>query len=338
VNDLKIGTQVGRVPAVAMPAVPHKQWRLALPIVLAAARSAGAAIVAPSFETFQHGLGSWRGVGFTWFPEPTEEPTLPVLSSSGYITMPQECSSEVSEVMRSCGGAVQGVREVRQPSGGAVTLNRQTDGTTFFSYGTWAEAPTVLGGLDGDEILGSAVGFGLSVSIAHSDQTRRRLLLAIVNGKLSACDVAIEALADAPLPASGAGLLAKRLQVVVEAKAWEGGATRLSLVGRPPAGGPWSNMRASWEEERATLEGNAPLLPTEATFLPGGCWARVVDLEGPDGGGLMVEVGSLSVEAGEVKTVSHAFVGSLERGFGLCSVTFGKVEATEGEESTAVPG
>lgn len=291
-------------------------------------------MIAPSFETFlQHGLGSWQGVGFTWFPEAPDEPSLPVAVAPGYITMPIECSSEVSEVMRSCGGAVQGVREVRQPSGGEVTLNRQAEGTTFFSYGTWAEAPAALGGADGDDILGSSRGFGVSVNIAHSDQTRRRLLLVIVDGKLAACDVAIEARPETPLPECGTGLLAKRLQVVVDANSWEGGATRLSLIGRPPAGGQWSNMRVKWEEQVAAVEGNTPLLPREATFLPGGCWARVEDGGSADGlgGGLLVEVGSLSVEAGEVKTVSHAFVGSKERGWDLSAVTFGKVEAAEDE-------
>jgi hypothetical protein len=306
----------------------------ALPILLLAAKGAGASMIPPSFDTFlQHGLGSWRGVGFTWYPEPPDDPSVPVAVAPGYITMPHECSSEVSEVMRSCGGAVQGVREARQPSGGEVTLNRQAEGTTFFSYGTWAEAPAALGGAYGDEILGSSLGFGVSVNIAHSDQTRRRLLLVIVDGKLSACDVAIEARPEVPLPECAAGLLAKRLQVVVDANSWEGGATRLRLVGTPPAGGPWSNMRARWEEEVTPVQGNTPLLPTDAAFLPGGCWARVVDREAADGlgGGLLVEVGSLSVEAGEVKTVSHAYVGSKESGWGLSNVMFNKVESVEGE-------
>ena len=48
----------------------------------------------------------------------------------GFITPPAVSSCEVSEVMRSCGGAVQGVSEERkQPMGGSVALNRQVDGS-----------------------------------------------------------------------------------------------------------------------------------------------------------------------------------------------------------------
>ena len=47
----------------------------------------------------------------------------------GFITPPAVSSCEVSEVMRSCGGAVQGVSEERQqPMSGSVALNRQVDG------------------------------------------------------------------------------------------------------------------------------------------------------------------------------------------------------------------
>ena len=48
----------------------------------------------------------------------------------GFITPPAVSSCEVSEVMRSCGGAVQGVSEERkQPMSGSVALNRQADGS-----------------------------------------------------------------------------------------------------------------------------------------------------------------------------------------------------------------
>ena len=53
----------------------------------------------------------------------------------GFITPPAVSSCEVSEVMRSCGGAVQGVSEERtQPMSGAVALNRQvSSGSTSSS-------------------------------------------------------------------------------------------------------------------------------------------------------------------------------------------------------------
>lgn len=63
-------------------------------------------------------------------PSQPDGRSLPIAVAPGHITPPAPCSSEVSEVMRSCGGAVQGVREVRQPGGGVVNLNRQVSSST----------------------------------------------------------------------------------------------------------------------------------------------------------------------------------------------------------------
>ena len=55
----------------------------------------------------------------------------------GFITPPAVSSCEVSEVMRSCGGAVQGVSEERtQPMSGAVALNRQVSSSSTSSSGS----------------------------------------------------------------------------------------------------------------------------------------------------------------------------------------------------------
>ena len=106
---------------------------------------------------------------------------MPLGVVEGFITPPAVSSCEVSEVMRSCGGAVQGVSEERkQPISGTVTLNRQVDGFTFFSDGSWAEAPASLG-----EGTGADFGaVGLQVCISHGDDSRRRLLLCIIEGAL----------------------------------------------------------------------------------------------------------------------------------------------------------
>jgi len=185
-------------------------------LLLGASGLATASMVAPSFDTFlQHGLGSWRGVGYTWTPEAPGGESLPLAVAPGYITVPAACSAEVSEVMRSCGGAVQGVKEARQPSGGEVSLNRQSEGTTFFSYGSWAEAPAALVGAGVEELMGAVNAFGISVNIAHNDRTRRRLLCVIVAGQLVACDVAIEGRPEDPVPECVETLLARRLQVVL---------------------------------------------------------------------------------------------------------------------------
>ena len=67
--------------------------------------------------------------------------------------------------------------------------------------------------------------------------------------------------------------------------------------------------------------------------MPGGCWARVVDADTPEGvdRGLLIEVGSLSLESGEVKTLTHSFMGSKQGGLSLASVVFSKVEAIDDE-------
>jgi len=44
------------------------------------------------------------------------------------------------------------------------------------------------------------------------------------------------------------------------------------------------------------------------------------------------QVGSLSVESGEVKTVTHAYAAAADGGLALASVVFGKVTAAGEEE------
>ena len=74
----------------------------------------------------------------------------------------------VDEVMRSCGGAVQGVRVDDGP-----LLNRQDDGFCFFDCGSWTQGPTKLtdGALNLDVGLvaqsGSRVRCTASVSARH---------------------------------------------------------------------------------------------------------------------------------------------------------------------------
>lgn len=262
-------------------------------------------MVVPSFESFlQRSTGAWRGAGYTWSPaEPSVGAAMPLGVVEGFITPPAVSSCEVSEVMRSCGGAVQGVSEERQqPMSGSVALNRQVDGFTYFSDGSWAEAPASLG-----EGTGADFGaVGLQVCIAHGDDSRRRLLLCIIEGELGfelvACDVHIEGRA-AP-SAEAETLLGGKLQVLVDVSAWEGGATSTELEGTPPEGAPWNNARTQWSSSSTTVAGGSPLLPKAATFLPGGCYVTVVKASD---GALQVEAGSCSAEASEVKSVRHSW-------------------------------
>lgn len=89
--------------------------------------------VAPNFEAFaRRATGHWQGARFTWTN--SEEPDAIALGvSEGYVTVPVQSSSQMEEVMRSCGGAVQGLREIREAQESqSVFLNRADDGFVFF--------------------------------------------------------------------------------------------------------------------------------------------------------------------------------------------------------------
>ena len=293
-------------------------------------------MVAPSFDTFlKHSLGEWRGASYTWQQSATDDQSslLPLGIAPGFVTAPTASSTTVAEVMRSCGGAVQGVEEQRrcQPADGNVVLNRQTDGTSFFSYGSYAVAPTLLSSPsdDNQDFLASTEAFGLSVCIAHADATRRRILLVVAGDEVPCADVAVEASAaatehpEAPANEVVGALLDRRLQCIVEASAWEGGADSLTLTGTPqPPNGPWLNARTRWTKSEAAIEGGASLVPPGGVYLPGGCWITV---DKDDNGAKTIEVGSVSAEAAEVKAIGHVFSGD----GALRSVYFRKTCARE---------
>lgn len=283
-----------------------------------------ALVAAPSFDSFfEKADGRWSGASYTWTPHEAKD-SRPLGVAPGYLTLPTESATEVKAVMRSCGGAVQGVQEDR--TCGSVTLNRQFDGTSFFSSGSWAQAPTALAGTEDADLLESMDGFGVSVCLSHGDRSRRRVLVVVAGGVLACCDVAIEVHEEAEdSTAVASALLSGRLQCVVEAQAWEGGASAETLDGTPPPGQPWINARTRWSTSEAPVEGDAPLIPSASegdqsiAYLPGGCWVRLSKVWTTAAGelepGLEVEVGSLAVEAAEVKAISHAFsaAGALSR-------------------------
>ena len=111
------------------------------------------AALAPSFDTFSAAAtGSWTGTQYEWPGD----------------TNGVACETVVDEVMRSCGGAVQGIRVGEGP-----LLNRQDDGFCFFDCGSWTQGPTKLtdGALSLDVGLvaqsGSRVRCTASVSARH---------------------------------------------------------------------------------------------------------------------------------------------------------------------------
>lgn len=87
---------------------------------------AHATALAPSFDKFSAAAtGSWSGTQYAW--------------TDGHASPGVACEAVVDEVMRSCGGAVQGVRV-----GDGPLLNRQDDGFCFFDCGSWTQGPTAL--------------------------------------------------------------------------------------------------------------------------------------------------------------------------------------------------
>ena len=67
--------------------------------------------VAPNFDTFlTQSLGKWTGASFSWQKTSGEPSIVPLGVAPGFVSVPTPCSTEVTERMRSCGGAVQGVQ------------------------------------------------------------------------------------------------------------------------------------------------------------------------------------------------------------------------------------
>ena len=145
--------------------------------------------LAPSFDTFSAAAtGSWTGTQYKWPGD-----------SDGVA-----CTAVVNEVMRSCGGAVQGVRV-----GDGPLLNRQDDGFCFFNCGSWTQGPTKIA----DGIV------HLNVGLVAQSGSRVRSTASISAGHVVDATVVVEEKAGATplakresLAATGAPWLAPRLK------------------------------------------------------------------------------------------------------------------------------
>ena len=145
--------------------------------------------LAPSFDTFSAAaVGSWTGTQYQWPGD----------------TNAVACESVVDEVMRSCGGAVQGVRV-----GDGPLLNRQDDGFCFFDCGSWTQGPTALADV-------AAFDVGLAT---HSRRVRCVVSVDVTARKAVEATVVVEEKAGAAplakresLTATGAPWLAPRLK------------------------------------------------------------------------------------------------------------------------------
>ena len=147
--------------------------------------------LAPSFDTFSvAATGSWTGTQYEWTPDGA--------------TNGVPCEVVVDEVMRSCGGAVQGVRVDDGP-----LLNRQDDGFCFFDCGSWTQGPTKIA----DGIV------HLDVGLVSQSGSRVRCTASVSAGHVVDATVVVEEKAGAAplakresLAATGAPWLAPRLK------------------------------------------------------------------------------------------------------------------------------
>ena len=149
--------------------------------------------LAPSFDTFSAAAtGSWHGTQYQW---PGDTNGVP-------------CTSVVDEVMRSCGGAVQGVRVDEGP-----LLNRQDDGFCFFDCGSWTQGPTKL--TDG--------ALSLDVGLVAQSGSRVRCMASISARHVVDATVVVEEKAGAAPLAKRESLAAEATTPPVDAVALPGG-------------------------------------------------------------------------------------------------------------------
>ena len=138
------------------------------------------AALAPSFDTFSAAAtGSWTGTQYQW--------------TADGATNGVPCTAVVDEVMRSCGGAVQGIRV-----GDGPLLNRQDDGFCFFDCGSWTQGPTKL--TDG--------ALNLDVGLVAQSGSRVRCTASVSAGHVVDATVVVEERANAVRPATERGLAA----------------------------------------------------------------------------------------------------------------------------------
>ena len=164
--------------------------------------------LAPSFDTFSAAAtGSWHGTLYEWPGD----------------TNGAACESVVDEVMRSCGGAVQGIRVDDGP-----LLNRQDDGFCFFDCGSWTQGPTKIA----DGVL------NLDVGLVAQSGSRVRCTASVSAGNVVDATLVVEEKAGAAplakrqsLAAAGSPWLAPRLKWTRAAEATTMPADALALPG-----------------------------------------------------------------------------------------------------------
>lgn len=253
--------------------------------------------VSPNFDTFVGtATGVWAGANTRWSRSPS---TLgrDALEVSGFAglepfalsstSMPTKRS--VEEVFRSCGGAVQGVKELMttpllseetldsavdsesssESSLEELYLNRADDGFCAFNDGSWCCA--TVDGFEASLQHGASVRRRFSVKIALDGSEQQLVFVeAALETKQSASkhdDASTVASADAIMRVQAADeiedtLAGQQLALATDAEVWRGGACETSVTGtRHTGSSSWVAARAKWAVAEASLEGGSDLLP-----------------------------------------------------------------------------
>ncbi|VEU40890.1 unnamed protein product [Pseudo-nitzschia multistriata] len=175
----------------------------------------------------------------------------------GWTTTPyanDDSLVEVEEVMRSCGGAVQGIREPSIGSGdndnesvsnsNSIYLNRANDGFCFFGDGSYSMGPLALesGSNSGGDSMGEGFLSCLWLPVTENDNHKRRIV--------------IEASHSASLPKAAVrtrGSVGDGESLPLELYRAEGvpkveQVSKLIRCRMPSESQPWMIQRAKWEE------------------------------------------------------------------------------------------
>jgi hypothetical protein len=244
----------------------------------------------------------------------------------------------VEEVMRSCGGAVQGIREPAFFGGddgkGGLYLNRANDGFLFFNQGEYSFGPVQRRDGDTDTFLSNFM-FG-----------RSRIAVRCETDKSSVVNPTSTFLRKT---FGGTDKAAPSIQ-----QCWETDPTRIWSVdfysntkcAMPSAGQPWILQRAKWERKASEVDEYSSAEDTVASLddsIIYRCWAMsqsASDLgewaglgSAQPSAGQVVHMGVLCKDTGAIQ----ALVRHYNPSGGLTSVNFLQGRAETGETSTCEP-
>lgn len=199
----------------------------------------------------------------------------------------------VEEVMRSCGGAVQGVRDVS-----SLYLNRADDGFVFFDCGSYTHGPVTLAVANENVftttimlsnkcrvLLSCTLDVETKESKMDSAYVLRRVTFGDDGSSLVAADFECGILEQAPLDVTWH----ERIQC------------RMSSPGQP-----WMMQRAQWENEVSSDSSSIDFQQIGNLQA----WTSVQsqnDLDDTGVGGLTLTAGVMSTESGCVKAITRKY-------------------------------